>query len=102
MIDRDAFEARVRELMPKVGLALHDFVIREGEKHGAGPVGADSVSVAAYIAALSAVMGDELGSMATCFGPHGSNQVARSFLAAFHLGAGEMEAAHTQAEARLN
>lgn len=102
MIDEAAFEARVQRIATKLGPKVHDFIIREGSRHGAGERSQDPVAIAAYIAAISTVLGDELGSMATCMGPHGAEMVRRSFLALFDLSASEMQAEHNQADARLN
>lgn len=102
MIDEDAFDARVRKLAAKLGPRVHDFIIREGSRHGTGERSRDPVAIGAYIAAISTVLGAELGAMATCFGPQGPKMVQKSFLAAFEHGSREWTAEHRQAEARLN
>lgn len=102
MIDEAAFEARVQRIAAKLGPKVHSLIVREGNRNGGSERARDPIALAAFIAAASTVLGDELGGMATCFGPDGPEMVRKSFLAAFEAGAREMQAEHNQADARLN
>lgn len=102
MIDEAAFEARVQRIAAKLGPKVHDFIVSEGRRFGAGERATDPMMISAYIAAVAIVLGGELGCMATCFGPNGPEMVRKTLLALFDLGAREMQAEHNQAEAHLN
>ncbi len=86
----EAFVAKVNAVLLTLSQEMHDFVVAESAKHGAGSGSQDVVAIKAYVIAMTTAMGTELGMMAATLGQNGPGVIAATFEASFNQGLDQM------------